>query len=405
MKTPTLVLLLSLAANLALGGLVLSRRAPAIAAPAPAAESAPTPAGTTTDSPTTTAATKPASQSTNPADADYVARLRAGGMPPELIRDLVYFRVWARYRERQRALLPPGENRYWLGNSGWSFSSRWSAASPEARAKLRALDQEAAAEMRALLGDGPDALSTYERRLYDQMANYLPTSKIQQIEAIRKDYDELAARVREQSKGLVLKADREQLRLIEREFRADLAAALTPEELLEYDLRASPTAGGLRNRLAYFEPSEDEFRTLAKLQLELDQRFGTTNLSGKEQDLRKAAENDLKAKIQSVLPPDRYADYLVSIDGMFSETRYFTSAYNLAPSVAKEIVALKQRTWKRIDELDQAGVNAEQRAATLKALELEVEHQLTARLGADVFGKYQTGANWMKRLRPTPPRS
>lgn len=396
MKGLTAVLLLSFAANLALAVLLLARRDPTRTGLA--TESAPTRAGTNAANPANdTTSSGAAAPFGHPADVAYVARLRAAGMPPDLINSLAYARVWSRYRDRHRALLPPDDDRYWLN---WNQRGH-AAASPETRAKLRELNQEMAAEMRALLGDGPDALLAHERRLYDQMADYLPIAKIQQIEAIRKDYDELTARVRDQARGLVLKADREQLRLIERERRADLAAVLTPEELVEYDLRASPTSNGLRHRLSYFEPSEDEFRAIARLQLAIDQQFGTANLSREEQERKQALEKQLPAQVQSVLSPERYADYLVTIDGMFSETRYFTNSYNLDLSVAKEIVALKQSTWKRIDQLDQAGLDAAQRAAALQALQLEVDHQLTARLGADIFAKYQkSGAtSWMNRFR------
>jgi uncharacterized protein (DUF4415 family) len=394
-------LLLSLAANLALAALVYSRHVAGQQATSPATiapHTTPTAPGAPNAS--IAAVQPPAMPGSNLADVDYVARLRASGMPADLIRDLVYLRVQARYRDRRQALRPDTTDQYWRG---WNQNA-WLSASPETRAKLRDLMKEADAEIRALLGDGPEALDGYQRRLYDQMAGYLSNAKIQQIEAIRKDYDDMATRVREQGKGLVLKADRAQLRLLENERRRDLEAVLSPDELREYDLRASPTANSVRNRLAYFEPTEEEYRALTTLQLEFDRQYGLNNLSGAEQDRRKTAEKNLLPQIQSVLGPERFADYRVAIDGMFSETRYFTNAYNLDPSVAKEIVALKQRTWKRIDELDQTGVSAEQRAATLKALQLEVENQLTSRLGADVFTKYQTGAGWMNRLRPTPPR-
>jgi uncharacterized protein (DUF4415 family) len=392
------VLLLSLATNLALAVLVYSLHAPGQRTePAATEATRNVRAAASVIVPQT-----PAASGANPVDVSYVARLRTAGMPADLIRDLVYLRVRARYRDRQRALLPDTADEYWRS---WNQTGSQTASS-ETRAKLRELDKEMQAEVQALLGDGPEALDPHQRQLYDQMAATFSNTKIQQIEAIRKDYDEMAARVRERAKGLVLKSDREQLRLLEAERRRDLAAVLSPEELLEYDLRVSPTANNVRNRLAFFEPTEEEYRALTKLQLELDRQYGLNNLSGAEQDRRKAAEKDLIPKIQSVLSPDRFDDYRVTIDGMYSETRAFASAYNLDASAAKAIVALKQSTWKRIDELDQAGVTGDQRTSTLKTLEQEVENTLTTRLGADIFANYKrTGATWMNRLRSNPPKS
>lgn len=397
MRATLPVLLLSLAVNVALAALVFSPRTPAGSSPVAAAP--PSPAGTGVAASVTSTPTTPASGAidANSPDRDYVARLRAAGMPPDLVRMLTMMRVAERYRDRRKALQPAQPDEYWRANHG----NTWAAMTPEVRAKMRELNREMEAEVRALVGDDPEALGPYERRTYDQLAGILSPDKIRQIDAIKQDYDELAAQVREQSKGLVLKADRELLRLVERERRRDLEALLTPEELLELDLRTSSTAGALRNRLAFFAPTEEEFRALGRLQLEFFQQFGATDLSGEEQDRRRAGEKDLLAKIQATLSPGRYNDYLVATDGMFSETRNFTNAYDLDPSVAKSIVQLKQRTWKRIDELGFLG--PDQRNAALRGLEQEVDNYLTAWLGAETLAKYKrSGAGWLRRLQPAP---
>jgi uncharacterized protein (DUF4415 family) len=398
MNKAAVILILSLIANGALAALFYIRHVPSktdVAKELAPAQISGTGTSTSSDA---ASAQPPTSTSLNAADLAYVARLRAGGLPPDLIHDLVYARVRERYRDRLRALQPAAvRSEYWRSQP---FGP--APMSAEQRTLLRELHREQAAEVRALLGDGPDSLNSYQKTLRDRMAAYLSNDKIQQVEAIQKDYDELIARVREQSKGLVLKADREQLRLLERERRADLAATLTPEELLEYDLRASPTSNTLRNRLNHFQPSEAEFRAITQLQLAIDQQFGTSNLSREEQDRKRAAEKDLAANIQSLLTPERWADYQVTIDGMFSETLNFVSAYNLDRSVAMEIVALKQSTWKQVDAL--GSLNPEERNGRLKAIEQDVNQQLSTRLGDDVFEKYKRSrAGWMNRLRSTPP--
>jgi hypothetical protein len=403
MKGVTLVLLLSLAANLALAALVYSRRAPANATPAnPASDSTPgTPtAGTgpaTVESAVVAAANAPA----RPEDVAYLARLRASGMPAQLIRNLVYQRIYDRYRERFKALRPNFEDKYWLG---YDFSGV-RGTSAEDLAKRREIQRVVEAEVQALLGDGPEALGEYERILRDRMTTYLSNAKIQQVEAIRKDYDELAGSIRARARGLPLKADREALRLLEQERRADLAATLTPEELGEYDLRASYTSTNVRNRLQFFEPTEEEFRAITRIQLAIDQQFGTTDLTGDEMDRKKAAEKNFPTQVQEVLTPARFAEFKATIDGAFSETLYFTNAYNLERTVAVDLMTLKQQTWQRIDALQEAGLSAELRASSLKSLAEETERQLLARLGPEVFEKYKnTNPSWMNRLKTTPTR-
>ncbi|HWA24040.1 MAG TPA: hypothetical protein VG734_00085 [Lacunisphaera sp.] len=406
MKGLTPILLLSVAANLALGALVLSRRPPpngASDSASPAATVTPDKVPASSDAPTP--ASRESGDATGPqpraADIAYVARLRAAGLPADLIRDLVYQRIAARYNDRRRAMVPEDPDQYWRSFSQTGLQ----AASPETRAKLRELYKEMEAEVRAVLGGGPDSLGYAERRMRDQVGGAIPTDKLSQLDAIQRDYSEMAANVLAKGRGLVLKADREQLRLLERERRKDLETVLTPEEIREYDLRASPTANSLRNRLANFEPTEEEFRAIAGLQLAIDQQFGTSNLSREEQDAKRAAEKNLPGQIQAALTPERYADYLVTTDGMYGETSSFVRSNDLNPAVAKEIVALKQGAWKRVDEIEQHQLPADQRTAALQALEREVEQQLTATLGTEVYAGYKrTLPTWMNRLRVNPPR-
>ncbi len=400
MKLFTPLLAFSLVANAALALAVFAHR-PANPTPAAAANPAPAVAPADAHAPALNAGPLAGIAALARDDASYVARLRAAGFPPAIIRDLVFSRVWDRYRTQRAALQPAARDEYWR-NGMFNYSS----LAPELRAKLRELSKQATAEVRSLLGDGSESLDPMERRLHDQMAGVLTNDKVQQVQAIQRDYDDLAAQIRDRTKGMVLKADREALRLLERERRKDLEAALTPGELLEYDLRTGPTANNVRNRLANFEPTEQEFRALAKLQLDFDQRYGLTNLSGAEADRRHAAEKDLLAQIQAALPPERFTDYKVAIDGMFSETNHFVSAYNLAPAVAKQIVALKQSTWSQIDDLNRPGVTAEQRATTLAALQQQVDTQLTAQLGPAIYANYKnSGATWLNRLKPAPAAS
>lgn len=402
MRLSSLLLLVSLAANVALAAFVYARRA------------AGSPFSTNDTADVRTAASEspagsdtarnagPGDASANVADTDYVARLRASGMPPDLIRALVHQRIHSRYRDRIRSLQPKDTDPYWLS---WNTTGM-QAASPEIRAKMRAIYKEIEAEIRAVLGDGSESLAGYDRTQRDRLTGYLSHAKIQQIEAIRKDYDELAAGVRSRGRGLVLKADREELRLLERERRADLVAALTPEELLEYDLRASPTSNNVRNRLNFFEPTEEEFRAIAKIQLAIDHQFGLSHLSGEEQDRRKTAEQQFPSQVQAVLTPERFAEFKATIDGSFSETLRFTSAYNLDRSVAIDLMTLKQQLWQQADALDQAGLPAEQHAASLKVLADEANRQLLTKLGPEVLEKYKNSQpRWLYRLTHPAPRS
>jgi hypothetical protein len=189
---------------------------------------------------------------------------------------------------------------------------------------------------------------------------------------------------------------------LEKEKRADLAAVLTPEELLEYDLRASPSAATVRRQLTYFEPTEEEYRAITKLQLEIDQRYGTSNLSGEEQDWRRAALESLPGKIQTILTPERFADYQITTDGNFRSTAGVLRSAGVDLNVVKEVVGVRQSFAEHIDKVrNQADLTPAQRADALAALANEATSQLTAKLGEKTFTRYENRAGaWLTHLRP-----
>lgn len=393
MKLLPALLSVSLAANLALGAFFYWRRSAPPALP-PAASAAPAPDRRSAIRPTSENARFVAPAN----DADYVAQLRADGFPSDVVRALVQARVTRRYGEKKRALRGPVLDEYWKSFDGGAYPG--APTTPEMRAAFRQLDREMAAELRALLGTNDEALSPFERARRERTIGNLPADKAAQVEALNRDYADLQRQIREESRGLILKSDREQLRLLEREQRADLAALLTPDQLREYDLRASPSADTVRNKLRYFEATEDEYRTITALQLELDQAYGTGNLSQDEQVRRRAAESLLPEKIKAALGPERYADYLVTTDGVYSQTRAFARSYNFDDSMARQLVAAKQDFSRRADAvLNDASLSREARTAALTSLNTEATAQLTVTLGADTFAKYRRSAgSWMNKL-------
>ncbi|HEX2851703.1 MAG TPA: hypothetical protein VHO24_00590 [Opitutaceae bacterium] len=399
MKITPLVLVVSLVANLGLASLVYSRRSEPSVAAEPrldaSSKKSPIEAGASSS-----AAAAPADPRED--DAAYLAQLRADGFPPEIIRTLVYARLQQRYSDRIRAVRGKSEMPYWRSNQ----MDFYAELSTEDRAAIRSLYKEMSAEAKALLGDGDEALHPYEKDRRERTMGNLSSAKVRQLEAINTDYNELTTMVRERTKGgIVLKADREKLRLLEREKRADLAAVLTPEELVEYDLRASPAAGGVRNRLRNFEPSELEFRAIAALYVDLDLKYGgPSNLSAAEQAARQAAEKELPAKLQSILSPERYAEYQVTTDGAYRQTTEFMNSAKLDPKLARDVIAMKQEITRRGDAIrDDPALTPEQRAAGIAALGEEASSRLTKTLGDSNFVTYKKSAGtWMNRFNAKP---
>jgi hypothetical protein len=198
--------------------------------------------------------------------ATLVARLRAAGFPPNVIRRVVADQLALEYTKRYSDLLKQLFDRpFWKDSSGGSFD-------PKILSAFRAATKEYTDQLKSLVGEDPAAdnsASTSQKQRYGD----LPKAKIEQLQAIEADYNELTMQVRNDAHGLMLPEDNAKLALLDKEKLADFAKVLTPQELEEYNLRSSTTASQMRSTLATFNPTEAEFRALFKFQSALDEQY------------------------------------------------------------------------------------------------------------------------------------
>lgn len=251
----------------------------------------------------------PASPASGMLDArdfpDLVARLRAAGTPPTVVQSVVTALVDASHAARRAALRPPVD-----GSVYWKVLP---FDATEGAADRRAL----ANEHRKLLRDvlGPDmhaAEDAYhpDRRL--RQFGQLPAEKVTQVRKLFADYDEMMDQAFAEIPSRVSPEGRAKTALLEREKRADLGRLLSPDELLAYDLRNSPSANALRGRLGSFDVSEAEFRALFPAQQAADAALaGMTrpfNTPEKQQQ-RAAVEQQLETGFRRALGEVRYAEF------------------------------------------------------------------------------------------------
>ncbi len=335
----------------------------------------------------------------DPDDATALAFLRSSGFPPEIVRSLMVERIRARYQPRISELdARRAETPYWRArNLYYGFDDDVAL-----RAERRALEREIADTLRQVLGDAAETLHPYERERRARSYGDLPPSKVAEIEAINRDYSELTSQIRERSKGAILPEDREQLAFLEKEKRADLVASLTPEQLEEYDRRNSPAAGEIRNKLRYFEATESEFVALYHAQRDFDARYGRDNLSGEQQDRRRAALPELTEQFRAALGPERFAEFELLTDGNYRNTHSFVLNRSLPADTARELVVTQRATNQRADAIrSDKSLTPEQRTAQLADLEKEAVAKVTAAVGADHFNDYkQNAGHWLNRIAP-----
>jgi hypothetical protein len=326
-----------------------------------------------------------------------IEHLRAAGFPPSLIRALVAAQVSEQFAARRKALLAQREERpYWKSGQTYLTDAKTTSA-------LRDLGREQSNLLKQLLGSenvpGNEEALLYQRRQFGD----LPSEKAEQVQNILSDYGDMRNQIYVAANGVILAEDRDKIALLEKEQRSDLAAVLTPDELENYQMRSSPTANSLRSQLALFNPTEDEYRALFKIQEAFDDQYGSPNvMTASSYRERQAHQQELLDQVKNVLTPDRMADYKQAIDPQYQMVNRLVARLDLPATAATEVVSVQQDVLQRAGTIrSDANLAGDLKNAQLNALADEATGKLTSVLGARGLDAYkQYGGQWIQNLVP-----
>jgi len=329
---------------------------------------------------------------------EFVARLRADGVPDDLIGLVLRAKLnedLAALRRQYVAAQP--EVPYWLTTY---FQGIY--ADPDGLREIRSL---AVANTRLLQELFPNGLPKDEvaRRTELVTIGTMPEEKIEEFRLIMADYSDLSLAITAKSQGIYLDEDREALRLIDENRTADLQELFTPAEYEEYQLHASL---GLRSRLGLFEPTEQEFRDILALQRAFNATYSPPG--GATADVlaqRPAAAQQLEADIRAALPPDRVAAYERGTDTTYRQIYVFARGLDLPKEAAiavwdtkrdaeQRAAAIRANTSLAPNDRDrQLGLLAEEAAGKVS----------TALQGARNFESYKSGSGqWLDAITAAP---
>ncbi len=330
------------------------------------------------------------------------ARLRAEGFSPQLqrtiLRALLMERSMGRHQEFANLV---NAAPWWRGNI---FGGSQSDA--KVNAARRQLNRDEREAIEAILGPNKNR-NEFDRANIARQFGEIDPAKADEAGRILSDYSELIQEARESQHGIVLPQDAEKMAFLEREKRADLAKLLSPEEMLAYDLRNSPTANQLRYKLTAFEPTEEEFTAIFKLNQTLDDKFGTTqSMTPEQRRLRSEAETALQPSIQAMLTPERWAEYQLKTDQAYISANQIVTRYQLPATASAEVVTVQKDIEKRNTALQtDRSLTPEDRAAQRANLATEANLRLTNILGSEALTAYRSaGGYWMQNLIPPPPQ-
>ncbi len=338
---------------------------------------------------------------------EYIARLRAFGMPEKVVRDIIIADVGKLYRPRFAALRPPKKpkNPNFWETRGFSYNTE-RAMTKEQREQTRALRKEQTDLIKELLGAG----------VYEDMAKesgypdwtermYGPLSK-----EVREKISDMQERFQDEQSAFYAKNDNHidqdsqvELAAIRKKFRAELATVLTPEQLEDYELRNSETAQRMKWELSSFDPDEKEFRAIHAYKQafeELDAKADNQDNPVSPEELKelKKKQKELEATLADNIGTNRIAEYKLMdryeyrslLDAGVPKESVFK-----IPDVKKEAeaAASKLRNDKSLTQ--------EQRTAGLQAIKDETTKTLAHLLGSRRANYYQqSGGWWLRNLAP-----
>ncbi|MGC4074098.1 MAG: hypothetical protein QM760_16620 [Nibricoccus sp.] len=331
-----------------------------------------------------------------------IARLKLSGFTYQQIRIIVYQISGKKFEAAEDELFAQQEKTpYWKTPD--------SKQAKEIYAKYHTLMQERSAFYRQYLS-GPEWLAEnsdaadFARQRYGP----LPLEKLQAINRIQNDYNDLAAKLSSErlarASTQITKEDRQKRRLLDAELERDIQQALTPEEFAEYQFRESFTAQRLREQLELLRLTETEYKAIFALQRPIDQQFDSWSPDKEGQAAYKNALEKINPQLEAALGSDRYADYKQLVESPNDEV-VLMSRLDLPLATAGKITSLRNTVSEQAAVIRKdATLSPADRDARLATLAQETETKLATLLrtprGYEAYTELK--GDWLRALHSKP---
>lgn len=338
---------------------------------------------------------------------EYIARLRAFGVPEKTIRDIIMADVQKMYRPKFAALRPPkrpgpANTNFWENRNNWYNPNR--DMTKEQREQLKALQKEQANLIKTLLGE-----NVYEEISKDsgypdwteRMFGPIPKELRDKVTEMQNVFQEAQSEIYAKVDGYVDEDTQADLKTLQRKFRDELATLLSPEQVKEYELRSSDTANQLRWDFSSFGPNEDEFRAIFDYKQAKEDFNKPWSPDDEDKPPSPEAMKAMQQKqknaddaLAKVLGTDRLKEYKLMEDWAY---RNLLEAGVPKESVFK-VADVKTTAEAAVNKIRQdQSLNGEQKKEAAKAIRTETEKTLADLLGERRAKSYVGNGGWWLR--------
>lgn len=264
---------------------------------------------------------------------NLVRRAQEAGFPAEVVQAIVRAAVHREFAERRARL--------------WRATPYWK---PADMAAIYDLDAQEQRRVRAIMGSaGVEAPDEHAQR--ERLYGRIPPEKIEQVEKLARDYDELVAKFNRENADNFGEDQRAALRLMREERERDLAALLTPEELDDLVARRSEASTAVMQVASAFEMSEVEFRALVAAEEHFNARLDplAPDLSGPRKYVE--AKDAQLAEIRRVLGPERFEKYLEATEPVYRFAKAFVQNSGLPSATTVALWQIDRDSNTRAGEI------------------------------------------------------
>lgn len=404
MKLTPALLAASLALNAALLGLVVYSRVksppaharPSTGQPVDALDATPASAGNTASTPS------PAALAATLSSGDHAAlrdQLRALGLSETMVRNIVQAMIWQPYRERElqiNAAKLVDDQPYWRGlrRTGRRAYTR------EEREELRHLASDIRQKVEEVLGTSAiDGISPQARRY-----SFLSADAAARIADIDRDYGEMLQEISQEAERFRVPSDAEKQRFLSQERLKDIEAALTPDEYREFELRHSPAAQALRNRLTQIEVTEAEYRALFEIQKTLFDNAPVSSPANAPTDERRALQEKILAlhdDIRTTLGDERYAQFMRASNSEYRQLQAAADRFALPTETINRVYGYRHDIASASQRIaTDETLSLDQKKDALSSLAVETRQKISADLGDEIAEAYLArNMRWLESVK------
>ncbi len=329
----------------------------------------------------------------------YIQNLRAFGCPEETIRDMVAMDIAKLYAEKRAEARRNGKPyRFWVEEPKGDI---------EVERKVVELEKEEHNLIRTLLGTELHAIRAkyWENEYQQPQLDFLPDSKRAQVVEWNTKYDALENAIYLRAKNGLSEEDIQHIAQIQDQREKELAGILTPEEIEAYEMRHSATAESLRAQLMGFQPTEEEFQKLFRIQKEFEKMIpkGAVKEYSEPEIATGAQEKAQQAyytAVREVLGDTRFAEFQRAHDPDYQALVQVAQRFQLPEDVSMNVYDLKMQAEQQKMVVDSnPNLSSEQRRAALDAIEQETERAVSSAMGPKIYHAYsQAAGDWIRGL-------